>query len=662
MSTGNSVIDSATGEGWDTYVNKTISTLQTLYNQHVKPLEDKYKYDLFKPSWYEESLSNAKPFVSFFGPWSAGKSTFINHLLQSNHLWTGPQPTTAQFTVVMYGDEPTPVGGQVLAAAKDLPFRGLTEFGDSFLECLQGYQVPHELLKSMLLVDTPGVLESSKDIHQRKYDYIKVCRWFVERSDLVMVMFDPTKMDAGLELRMLFKHAFKGNESKIRIILNKADSVETQELMRVYGALYWNLSNMVDTTEPPRVFVGSFWDQPYRDGTFSELFSEEKADLLHEVTELVPLQALDRKVTSLLRRAKDVFVHSVILGMMRESLPMMFGKDKAKKKALEDLPLTYERVGQRFKMNHRDFPPVDEYREFLSKFDLEDFPKLEKVEKEGLLAKILTLTDTILPQLLRPLKTAAHVDPRDRGRLKDIQLKYQQGLVDQMEGKQGIQGQELTVPAYRPSPSEMRKAASAQSPAQSPPPPPQQPVQSQQQVPVPDAQAMQIQMLQQQLMMMQQQQQQLMPQQQMQYGYQPQQFPQQAPTMDMQALQKMQQMQQQQMQQQPQSPTPPSPMPQAPATPPAAPPQATPQAEPETQPEPSSEAQPCPPTLEKQPDAEVPAAAAAPPTPPAASGAPAQPGPDMQAMMAQMMQNPQMMAQMMQMMQSMNQGGAPPPS
>jgi len=461
-------------ESWDTYVQKILQRLQKLYQEHVKPLEQAYQYEMFKPSWFEESIMNAKPFITLFGPWSAGKSTFINHLLQSNHMWTGPQPTTAQFTVVMAGDEATPIGGRVLSAAKDLPFRGLTEFGDSFLECLSGYAVPHELLKSVSLIDTPGVLESAKDVHQRKYDYIKVCRWFVERSDLVIVMFDPTKMDAGVELRMLFKFAFKGNEGKVRILLNKADSVETQELMRVYGALYWNLSNMVNSTEPPRVYVGSFWDQPYRPDTFHELFAEEKADLLHEITEVVPLQALDKKITSLLKRARDVLVHALLIGVMREGLPMMFGKDKAKKKALEDLPMTYERVGQRFKMNHRDFPPVEDYREFLSKFDLENFPKLEKVEKEGLIAKIMNLTDSILPQLIRPLKTTQGIsDPRDRQRAQELQAAYQQTIVNQMTGKGGIQGGEEKV-SYRASPLDLLAAqqAAAQGPSSAPPPPP----------------------------------------------------------------------------------------------------------------------------------------------------------------------------------------------
>merc|ERR1711916_257225 len=134
----------------------------------------------------------------------------------------------------------------------------------------------------------------------------------------------------------------KGHESKVRIVLNKADSVNTQELMRVYGSLFWNLSNMINSTEPPRVYVGSFWDQPYEEGTFHLLFSEEKADLIHELTETIPRQALDKKISSLIARAKSVFVHAAIIGIMRQNLPTFLGKDKAKRKAIDDLPQTYE--------------------------------------------------------------------------------------------------------------------------------------------------------------------------------------------------------------------------------------------------------------------------------------------------------------------------------
>ena len=72
---------------------------------------------------------------------------------------------------------------------------------------------------------------------------------------------------------------FKGHESKLRMVLNKADQCAPQELMRVYGSLFWNLSTLISTTEPPRVYVSSFWNKPYRGDHNKELFDEEKVPL-----------------------------------------------------------------------------------------------------------------------------------------------------------------------------------------------------------------------------------------------------------------------------------------------------------------------------------------------------------------------------------------------
>lgn len=438
-------------DSYDAYLDAVLGKLSRLYNEHVRVVEEKFEYDLFRPSWFSDSIVQKKPFVTFLGPFSAGKSTFINYLMQSNMLLTGPQPVTDKFTVIMHGDEIQPIPGRVLVADSSQPFRGLAQFGDSFVECFGGLLAPHPILRSVSIVDTPGVLEAAGDVHSRRYDYVKVCRWFVERSDLVFFLFDPTKLDAGIELKMLFKHAVKGFENRVRIVMNKADMVGPQELMRVYGSLFWNLSNLINTTEPPRVYVSSFWDQPYRPGTNHQLFTDEKCDLLYDLTEVVPLQSLDKRVTNVLRRAQDVLIHMLVVAHLAQSMPSFFGKDKAKAAALAKLPETYLDLAAKYKLSANDFPPPEDYARFFEKCDLFKMPDTEKCVKKNWIANLRRLIDTELPMLLKPIKTGSVVDPKDRKHAIMVQRQYNQQIEQQLQGQRGNQGAlgEMAAPAFR---------------------------------------------------------------------------------------------------------------------------------------------------------------------------------------------------------------------
>ena len=52
----------------------------------------------------------------------------------------------------------------------------------------------------------------------------------------------------------LFK-ALRLNEEKIRIVLNKADMIDTDQMMRVHGSLMWSLGRVFETPEVVRVYI-----------------------------------------------------------------------------------------------------------------------------------------------------------------------------------------------------------------------------------------------------------------------------------------------------------------------------------------------------------------------------------------------------------------------
>lgn len=72
--------------------------------------------------------------------------------------------------------------------------------------------------------------------------------WFAERVDRIILLFDAHKLDISDEFRRSIE-ALKGHDDKIRIVLNKADMVDHQQLMRVYGALMWSLGKVLQTPE-----------------------------------------------------------------------------------------------------------------------------------------------------------------------------------------------------------------------------------------------------------------------------------------------------------------------------------------------------------------------------------------------------------------------------
>uniref|UniRef100_A0AAQ4QVL2 Sarcalumenin n=1 Tax=Gasterosteus aculeatus aculeatus TaxID=481459 RepID=A0AAQ4QVL2_GASAC len=297
-----------------TELSASMKKLLNIYHTAIKPMEQAYKYNELRQHEVTDGEITSKPMVLFLGPWSVGKSSMINYLLglhgTSQELYTGAEPTTSEYTVIMNGEKFRSIEGIVMAADSSRSFSPLEKFGQGFLERLVGIEMPHKLLERVTFVDTPGVIENRKQ-QERGYPYNEVCQWFIDRADLIFQVFDPTKLDVGGELEMLFRQ-MKGRESQIRLILNKADSLSTQNLMRVYGALFWSMAPLINVTEPPRVYVSSFWPQDYAADTSRELFMKEETSLLEDLNQVIENQ-MENKIAFIRQHGIRVRIHALLV-------------------------------------------------------------------------------------------------------------------------------------------------------------------------------------------------------------------------------------------------------------------------------------------------------------------------------------------------------------
>ena len=149
------------------------------------------------------------------------------------------------------------VKGNSLTVMPELPFSSLATFGSGFLSHFVGSITDAPLLEHVTLIDTPGVLSGEKQRLSRSYDFAKASRWFADRSDLILLLFDAHKLDISDELKEVIETIRPHNDDKIRCVLNKADGVTREQLVRVYGSLMWSMGKIFNSPEVVRVYTGS---------------------------------------------------------------------------------------------------------------------------------------------------------------------------------------------------------------------------------------------------------------------------------------------------------------------------------------------------------------------------------------------------------------------
>eukprot|EP00727_Mastigamoeba_balamuthi_P004953 m51a1_g14456 putative eh domain-containing (506) ;mRNA; r:645437-647699 len=389
--------------------------IKKIYRENIRPLEEMYRFDEFNSPLLRDSDFDAKPMVLFLGQYSTGKTSFITYLMEGEYPGShiGPEPTTDRFVAIMGGKDEMIIPGNALVVQADMPFRALSRYGNDFLNKFQASVTNAPILDDLVIVDTPGVLSGEKQRIGRSYDFTSVVEWFAQRADMIVLVFDAHKLDISDEFKRTIE-VLKGQDDKIRVVLNKADGVTGQQLLRVYGALMWSLGKVLKTPEVTRVYVGSFWAQPYQNPDYAKLFDAERDDLLRDL-HMLPRQSTIRKVNELVKRARLAKVHAYVIAHLRAEMPV-FGKKSKQEELIKGLNTVFNAVMQRYQLSPGDFPDIVRFREKLAHMDFSTFSKLnERVIQSAddalateipKLVKMFPLEHQVVPSQTNPFEHA----------------------------------------------------------------------------------------------------------------------------------------------------------------------------------------------------------------------------------------------------------------
>ena len=301
------------------YLTELEKKVQMIYDESLKPLASHYEYPL--PTSSGEAIG--QPTVLFLGNHSSGKSSFINHLLESEIQKTGLAPVDDGFTVITYGETENEYDGQTVVSHPQMPFKAMERFGPKFLSHFRLKTRPLALLKSLTLVDSPGMIGAAVDSGGRDYDFTAVVRHFAQRADLILFFFDPDKPGTTGETMSVFTQALDGISHKLLILMHKVDKfANIRDFARAYGALCWNLSKVIPTKDLPHIFntyVPSLISEQSGERIPLEDFDVSRKEVLGEI-ERAPARRADNVVTALYNDARQLSMHAQVCSHVVQKL------------------------------------------------------------------------------------------------------------------------------------------------------------------------------------------------------------------------------------------------------------------------------------------------------------------------------------------------------
>jgi hypothetical protein len=291
--------------------------VRNAYADTIDPVAERFAFSKRQ----SEGEINGPPIVLMLGNHSSGKSSFINFLLGEEIQTTGLAPTDDGFTIITYGDNTADRDGPGLVNNPDQPYTELRHFGHDLVTHVRMKLRPIELLRNVILIDSPGMIDEAKAESGRGFDFPGVVQWFAERADVVLMFFDPDKPGTTGETLQVFNNSLRGIDHKLLIVMNKMDQFRSlPDLARAYGALCWNLAKVIPRKDLPMIF-NTFVPVPNRPLPTlpMEEFEAARDKLVDEVRK-APVRRVDNMLTQLYTFAERLRLHVRVIDSAAKNL------------------------------------------------------------------------------------------------------------------------------------------------------------------------------------------------------------------------------------------------------------------------------------------------------------------------------------------------------
>ena len=257
-------------------------SVQRIYARN-RAAADRFCYTYRRSTVSPDSL----PFVLFLGNHSSGKSSFINHLLGGAPVQdVGIAPTDDAFTFLVHGEDEREVVGPAALNMLPAELAALSDFGPELVQRIRVKVRNRDALKGVVLVDSPGMIDSSERSISRGYDFFGTIKFLAEIADIVLMMFDPDKPGTTGEAVEAMTGPLTGIFFKLRLIFNKCDRFASMyDYARAYGALCWNLAHALPIKDLPKIYNCYLPGRARDEGTSVDLrdFDAQREEIFGEI-------------------------------------------------------------------------------------------------------------------------------------------------------------------------------------------------------------------------------------------------------------------------------------------------------------------------------------------------------------------------------------------